>query len=139
MFYFFLMRRRTPRATRTDTLFPYTTLFRSTAALVRVPELRGPDTGRRSPNADASRVQEGRRGETERRPSRGRPEHRRLTSGMSDSATAAEGDAAEAGADIGSIDYRVEPPSRSEEQTSELKSLMRISYAVYCLTKKKQR
>src|SRR3546814_16672281 len=35
----------------------------------------------------------------------------RLTSGMSDSATAAEGDAAEAGADIGSIDYRVEPPS----------------------------
>src|SRR3546814_18026971 len=35
----------------------------------------------------------------------------RLTSGMSDSATAAEGDAAEAGADIGRIDYRVEPPS----------------------------
>src|SRR3546814_21035505 len=111
MFYFFLMRRRTPRATRTDTLFPYTTLFRSTAALVRVPELRGPDTGRRSPNPDASRVQEGRRGETERRPSRGRPEHRRLTSGMSDSATAAEGHATEAGADIGSIDYRAEPPS----------------------------
>src|SRR3546814_18928877 len=75
------MKRRPPRSTRTDTLFPYTTRFRS------------------------------RRGETERRPSRGRPEHRRLTSGMSDSATAAEGDAAEAGADIGSIDYRVEPPS----------------------------
>src|SRR3546814_3823133 len=75
------MKRRPPRSTRTDTLFPYTTRFRS------------------------------RRGETERRPSRGRPEHRRLTSGMSDSATAAEGDAAEAGADIGSIDYRVAPPS----------------------------
>src|SRR3546814_4006116 len=91
---------------------------------------------------------------------------------MSDSATAAEGDAAEAGADIGSIDYRVEPPSpgghiflfqetehpeggiprtiafrdvtvvprgyeeRSEEHTSELQSLMRISYAVFCLKKK---
>src|SRR3546814_19567224 len=75
------MKRRPPRSTRTDTLFPYTTRFRS------------------------------RRGETERRPSQGRPEHRRLTSGMSDSATAAEGDAAEAGADIGSIYYRVEPPS----------------------------
>src|SRR3546814_5215920 len=34
-------------------------------------------------------------------------------------------------------DYRAERPERSEEQTSELQSLMRISYAVFCLKKKK--
>src|SRR3546814_14818363 len=34
MWFFFLMRRRPPRSTRTDTLFPYTTLFRSEVALV---------------------------------------------------------------------------------------------------------
>src|SRR3546814_12420253 len=37
MFFFFLMIRRPPRSTRTDTLFPYTTLFRSWAGLARLP------------------------------------------------------------------------------------------------------
>src|SRR3546814_17170844 len=74
---FFLMIRRPPRSTRTDTLFPYTTLFRS-------------GTGGARGNDFPSR-----------RSMRGFP-------------------------------YR-----RSEEHTSELQSLMRISYAVFCLKKKK--
>src|SRR3546814_10892169 len=69
------MIRRPPRSTRTDTLFPYTTLFRS---------LRGAQ------------------GDT---PEHAPPHHHR---------------------------------NRSEEHTSELQSLMRISYAVFCLKKKKK-
>src|SRR3546814_8129518 len=74
-FFFFLMIRRPPRSTRTDTLFPYTTLFRSPWE---------------------------------------RPSPSRSTCVWS------------------------RPPTRrSEEHTSELQSLMRISYAVFCLKKKK--
>src|SRR3546814_7080349 len=82
---FFLMLRRPPRSTHTDTLFPYTTLFRSIAVVghlhllwqARLP-LRIPTRPRRAMSAWC----------------------------------------------------------RSEEQTSELQSLMRISYAVICLNKK---
>src|SRR3546814_3692300 len=74
---FFLMIRRPPRSTRTDTLFPYTTLFRSSR--------------RRRSKAGRHRLT---------------PMNRRIC--------------------------------RSEEHTSELQSLMRISYAVFCLKKKKQ-
>src|SRR3546814_4515464 len=91
------MIRRPPRSTRTDTLFPYTTLFRSYWATVVVPE---------------------------------------------------QGQAFEAkfagtqvnGRDRFQTDYIMGPlqvPARSEEHTSELQSLMRISYAVFCLKKKK--
>src|SRR3546814_3159567 len=101
-FFFFLMIRRPPRSTRTDTLFPYTTLFRSLEPLVLerinsffgyravarlvlqqgpLPTLGGPGTAAGAP---------------------------RRTAGQ-----------------------------RSEEHTSELQSLMRISYAVFCLKKKK--
>src|SRR3546814_20040194 len=89
--FLFLMIRRPPRSTRTDTLFPYTTLFRS--ARLRHLADRGGRRGRRVrlPRVDvADRV----------RPAR--PARR-----------------------------------RSEEHTSELQSLMRISYAVFCLKKKK--
>src|SRR3546814_5296083 len=81
------MIRRPPRSTRTDTLFPYTTLFRSAQALRADLESHGrlPDGQRRT------------------RPGRVR-----------------------------------RWPSRSEEHTSELQSLMRISYAVFCLKKKKK-
>src|SRR3546814_1417616 len=79
------MIRRPPRSTRTDTLFPYTTLFRS-----RVQHPRAGQSGARA----------GGRGRFDRR-------RRRLR--------------------------RI----RSEEHTSELQSLMRISYAVFCLKKKK--
>src|SRR3546814_11843526 len=79
-FVFFLMIRRPPRSTRTDTLFPYTTLFRS-ADIVDF--------------AAATRQ--------------------------------LSGDAQGCGHN-----------PRSEEHTSELQSLMRISYAVFCLKKKKK-
>src|SRR3546814_5524583 len=86
------MIRRPPRSTRTDTLFPYTTLFRSGARQgwlenpLQPGKLARPEAGFR-----ADRCQDGR----------------------------------------GSV-------SRSEEHTSELQSLMRISYAVFCLKKKKK-
>src|SRR3546814_6925352 len=79
IFFFFLMIRRPPRSTRTDTLFPYTTLFRSSRYCSSRRSLRSGTAARRS---------------------------------------------------------RV-PRNRSEEHTSELQSLMRISYAVFCLKKKK--
>src|SRR3546814_7852755 len=86
IFFFFLMIRRPPRSTRTDTLFPYTTLFRS------VNDRRHSRKDRGNWSADRGRM-----GNSGRRGAR-----------------------------------------RSEEHTSELQSLMRISYAVFCLKKKKQ-
>src|SRR3546814_10036420 len=89
--FFFLMIRRPPRSTRTDTLFPYTTLFRSLRqrrrhadlvareVLVVIPPLHQVEPGRR---------------------------------------------------------LGIARQDRSEEHTSELQSLMRISYAVFCLKKK---
>src|SRR3546814_15417089 len=82
---FFLMIRRPPSSTRTDTLFPYTTLFRSIAP--------------------------GRRAHLRRR----------------------TGGAALLGRLCG---VQGRAGNRSEEHTSELQSLMRISYAVFCLKKK---
>src|SRR3546814_8774454 len=96
---FFSMIRRPPRPTRTDTLLPYTTLFRSHVA-----------------------------GEDERRELGARRDHQRA-------AQRRERAELEAG-DVG--DERGGPDARSEEHTSELQSLMRISYAVFCLKKKKQ-
>src|SRR3546814_11606368 len=91
---FFLMIRRPPRSTRTDTLFPYTTLFRSFLGnileenLFPYPEIRARD--------------------------------REMLGAMTDA-----------------IDEFL-ADKRSEEHTSELQSLMRISYAVFCLKKKKK-
>src|SRR3546814_9381601 len=94
------MIRRPPRSTRTDTLFPYTTLFRS----------GGRATGQ--PAAGAGR--------------RPRPRHpHRLVQHLPP--------ALERPAHVA----RADPGERSEEHTSELQSLMRISYAVFCLKKKK--
>src|SRR3546814_3384765 len=87
------MIRRPPRSTRTDTLFPYTTLFRSARR-------------RRGDRTAAAR--------------------QRLA--------AAEADGVCAGPGI----LRDHGRGRSEEHTSELQSLMRISYAVFCLKKKKK-
>src|SRR3546814_1737906 len=89
------MIRRPPRSTRTDTLCPYTTLFRSLGlVVVREPVL---EDGRGAPV----------RGVVAAQPARVR------------------------GGDGGG------QAGRSEEHTSELQSLMRISYAVFCLKKKK--
>src|SRR3546814_18391549 len=81
----FLMIRRPPRSTRTDTLFPYTTLFRSFARSKGSGAFNGYTSFRSWPVQSADRQ------------------------------------------------------GRSEEHTSELQSLMRISYAVFCLKKKTQK
>src|SRR3546814_8266113 len=90
--FFFLRIRQPPRSTRTDTLFPYTTLFRSTASTVI--RRRGP---------------------------------RRIMTIGSNACTARR-----------LADEQDHHHRRSEEHTSELQSLMRISYAVLCLKKKKK-
>src|SRR3546814_5696650 len=120
MVFFFLMIRRPPRSTRTDTLFPYTTLFRShgsrrfarlrkssilwqlvrrTLSPVRPERVEGPSfglayAGKTGPSTSAGRA---------------------VTAKPRCPSTA--------------------PAPRSEEHTSELQSLMRISYAVFCLKK----
>src|SRR3546814_12832888 len=100
--FFFLMKRRPPRSTRTDTLFPYTTLFRSIAGAGSLA----------APIAVATAA--------------GAAAHVALF------------------VLIGCLTRRAAVWSlaivfvvRSEEHTSELQSLMRISYAVFCLKKKK--
>src|SRR3546814_6714165 len=99
------MIRRPPRSTRTDTLFPYTTLFRS-------------DLGREAA-ADA--------GDGE---SHGHPLERARFADVQSASRAGPP----------SSDAAHQPFSaRSEEHTSELQSLMRISYAVFCLKKKNER
>src|SRR3546814_4861987 len=86
------MIRRPPRSTRTDTLFPYTTLFRSQVRL---------DPGFRRGTASGTDLSR-----------RANPPRRLRDAGLGGR-------------------------RRSEEHTSELQSLMRISYAVFCLKKKK--
>src|SRR3546814_2631702 len=120
------MIRRPPRSTRTYTPFPYTTLFRSWPRAERVQHGLRP-----RPRKDAGRLF---RPERPRRPARSR---RRL----GDRAVGAEPARRElpAGrlrrADPGLM-FDPRGTERSEEHTSELQSLMRISYAVFCLKKK---
>src|SRR3546814_14789971 len=94
VFFFFLLLRRPPRSTRTYTLFPYTTLFRSVLHSQFGTVQRVPQFVETLPNGRSYRIIE--------------TDH-----------------------NMGSMD-------RSEEHTSELQSLMRISYAVFCLKKKKE-
>src|SRR3546814_3298545 len=123
--FFFLMIRRPPRSTRTDTLFPYTALFRSATSII-APQL----------------------GETYALPARASA--RRLKTGDPELQGAVGRDWQNDYADfsirlkkelqgIESASARREALARmrSEEHTSELQSLMRISYAVFCLKKKK--
>src|SRR3546814_7962071 len=107
MFFFFMIR-RPPRSTRTDTLFPYTTLFRSgdlPQGLFRTRRHRAAAAPQlfplhRAVGGGRCRLCPGKGAAHRRRPWRRR--------------------------------------GRSEEHTSELQSLMRISYAVFCLKKKKK-
>src|SRR3546814_2898735 len=94
------MIRRPPRSTRTDTLFPYTTLFRSRLArgAIQVPSRCQPNVGRRPDRIAETSL---------------RPREQTLVQAR-------------------------DVANRSEEHTSELQSLMRISYAVFCLKKKKK-
>src|SRR3546814_10171973 len=99
------MLRRPPGSTRTDTLFPYTTLFRSdgednVGPVAKPAGLRGVNDERQIEQQD---------GDGDR--------HEPLQSMATGMASR-------------------KPEARSEEHTSELQSLMRISYAVFCLKKK---
>src|SRR3546814_6767749 len=99
------MIRRPPRSTRTDTLFPYTTLFRSPSAscMAHPGCLTGPLCLARPSSVSQLKFSPCQRGY----------------------------------GDSSSISVRSVCALRSEEHTSELQSLMRISYAVFCLKKKK--
>src|SRR3546814_9060555 len=108
------MIRRPPRLTRTDTLFPYTTLFRSCDDRKHVAGIRR----RRSDFIVRQALRE-------RRPV-GAVLHR-LIRGVAGRVVVAE---------VGGGQPRQQRAGRSEEHTSELQSLMRISYAVFCLKKK---
>src|SRR3546814_2842341 len=108
------MIRRPPRSTRTDTLFPYTPLFRSARADLRWRHRRSLG---RTPGEDVRLLVVGDAGE------------RSLRGTADGGAPSPEGRAPGAFRSLA---------SRSEEHTSELQSLMRISYAVFCLKKKKQ-
>src|SRR3546814_4114666 len=105
------MIRPPPRSTRTDTLFPYTTLFRSAAA--------GGD-GVHRPGSDARP----RTHRMQRDARSGRPAQRGAAALRVPAHRVHEADHAEVVATV-----------RSEEHTSELQSLMRISSAVFCLKK----
>src|SRR3546814_2029489 len=112
--FFFLMLRRPPRSTRTDTLFPYTTLFRSQCLLntghaspvicISDDEMIG-CSQEDQPDEDA----DWRHNDGFEKPGCGRYRN-----------------------------YIAISDGRSEEHTSELQSLMRISYAVFCLKKKRK-
>src|SRR3546814_5002846 len=103
------MIRRPPRSTRTDTLFPYTTLFRSRRERGDADDADGKQ---RQGDPEAARQDD----------DQGEPENGSKPSGVHGSGSRRGGGLA----------------LRSEEHTSELQSLMRISYAVFCLKKKKR-
>src|SRR3546814_7698742 len=115
-YFFFLMIQRPPGSTRTDTLFPYTTRFRSKHRcdqhLEQDPPARAP---RKLPGMMASS----------------------WATTLSSWARATLLETAAASRVVGSISNPFPGRTRSEEHTSELQSLMRISYAVFCLQKKK--
>src|SRR3546814_5782397 len=118
------MIRRPPRSTRTDTLFPYTTLFRSAEILRELDRFVDDALGvLRIAQLDIARQRE------------------ILALRVSAKAVIGE-DAAQVGIALEQhavhvVHLALEPAGdRSEEHTSELQSLMRISYAVFCLKKK---
>src|SRR3546814_6510279 len=117
----FLMILRPPRSTRTDTLFPYTTLFRSHHAFWPGVSLCG------------SRTRSFRRLRN-RRSNAGTGSRRCLRGGSFYAQLPCVGSRYRAPDDCSGGTIRA--VRRSEEHTSELQSLMRISYAVFCLQKK---
>src|SRR3546814_8067913 len=119
------MIRRPPRSTRTDTLFPYTTLFRSKIVA---------EAGRR----DDAACRTGKEGVDRQLPHGGRRHGAAIR--LHDQRPAP--DAKLSDALLEALEIAVDHGHqagvyRSEEHTSELQSLMRISYAVFCLKKKK--
>src|SRR3546814_2147821 len=106
------MIRRPPRSTRTDTLFPYSALFRSAARFL-IGLLNGVDSlgAGDAIGGQLHRIEQ----------------HLILLDHAADARN------------LGNTGHRLQlVAQRSEEHTSELQSLMRISYAVFCLKKKKR-
>src|SRR3546814_2671172 len=126
------MRRRPPRSTRTDTPFPYTALFRSQGAVLddRVPRQRDAaigGIGRHHENNGAEPFTHDDRVGGIRLEQQGCQYACALELRMLDGAAVAQHRQAQG--------PRFVYAPRSEEHTSELQSLMRISYAVFCLKK----
>src|SRR3546814_10180217 len=135
------MIRRPPRSTRTDTLFPYTTLFRSESPAADEDEISTDQLTRRLEEAETvvvraetlhdQAVQDLREIEDRDRP-------------LAAKQAGAERDQSHASDRIAQLEQKPDfagladaiakaRENRSEEHTSELQSLMRISYAVFCL------
>src|SRR3546814_6400294 len=113
-FFFFLMIRRPPRSTRSDTLLPYTTLFRSPGGFCARPCPRSdPLQAPAQIRPETGSARRGRDPTLAFRQRLWRRQHR--------------------------APWSVEGRGRSEEHTSELQSLMRISYAVFCLKQKQKK
>src|SRR3546814_9051316 len=122
------MIRRPPRSTRTDTLFPYTTLFRS----------RSRDRGSRGVS-EPGRLQRGSPlGRSGQPPGSGTGADR-ATGRSTLHGAGGIGRKENAGGGRAVVGIARMIPCRSEAHTSELQSLMRISYAVLCLKNKKKR
>src|SRR3546814_6557168 len=138
LFFFFLMIRRPPRSTRTDTLFPYTTLFRSGVEILGLqPGPSGEERGFR-----AARLQ---RFDQLDAADRGGRELALLPyqpaavvfARARYQAQGQEVERCQPDADQGQHDVVEHHHGRSEEHTSELQSLMRNSYTVFCLKNNK--
>src|SRR3546814_9705859 len=125
------MLRRPPRSTRTDTLFPYTTLFRSRSLVVQAAQHAACRRGNVALH------------EIWRQPVRSEPviveRFEELPARIAEHLRFDHQAARQRGFDDlhGTYPRSTRSSRRSEEHTSELQSLMRISYAVFCLKKKK--
>src|SRR3546814_7866322 len=131
------MIRRPPRSTRTDTLFPYTTLFRSASLEQQAASNRGNvdllhqvTQIKNELQALRSQLEELQR-KNEQLESTNRAQYLDLDGRLN----RIEGGVAPPVLDPDSVPAATTPaaPARSEEHTSELQSLMRISYAVFCM------
>src|SRR3546814_4814348 len=138
-FVFFLMIRRPPRSTRTDTLFPYTTLFRSVGRVPAHGVLRRVDRRDLPPILHHDRVRDGAVGADRVDPDSGALRDDPSAQGAKPCLDRPFGVALRPLLRLVQPDLRPQCRAlwRSEEHTSELQSLMRISYAVFCLKKKK--
>src|SRR3546814_6982331 len=124
------MIRRPPISTRTDTLFPYTTLFRSYTGHSANTWCRHRPAKRGAPGSGVKNRKQGVQSVSEKQ-SDSFGNHRPGVTRRRFMETASS-------IGLGAALLAVPGVARSEEHTSELQSLMRISYAVFCLTKKNQ-